>query len=165
MAFPREGPLAAYRIASSRYPILDGGGAFLHDARWHSKGRRIIYCASTYAAAQLEQLVHGNLSELPVNHAYVEISIPHGVSISELAADDLPANWIDDVESTRRLGNNWYDEMRSAVLCVPSVVTHGVEYNLLINQVHSDFLMIQFTEPRKVQYDPRFSRRGTDTFS
>ena len=125
----------------------------------NSAGKRVIYAAQTYAGALLEVLVHANLGIVPKTQAVVEISIPENVSIETIAGDELEGWAADDLIVTRRFGDQWLDERRSAVLLVPSVVLQGRELNVLINPDHSDFVRIKTTSPETVIWDPRlFSR-------
>ena len=56
------------------------------------------------------------------------------------------------------MAESWYDERRTPVLIVPSVVTL-VERNILINQEHPDFARIQASQPAPVRWDARLWRR------
>src|ERR1035441_8662578 len=145
MASRRSGPLRAFRIADMRHAIFDGSGAMLHGARWNSPGRRVIYAAETYAGALLEILVHASGS-VPRSQGYVEIEIPAGVSIEEITPADLPRWNSPSFEAARSFADRWYDERRTPVLLVPSVVTH-VERNVLINQDHPVFHRIGPASP------------------
>jgi RES domain-containing protein len=153
MASPRNGPLKAFRIADMRHPIFDGSGAMLHGARWNSPGRRVIYASETYAGALLEILVHGSGS-VPRSQGYVEIEIPAGLSIEEITPADLPHWDSSSFESARAFGNRWYDQGRTPVLMVPSVVTR-LERNILINQEHPDFARIRASRALPVRWDAR----------
>jgi RES domain-containing protein len=153
MAFRRSGPLRAFRIADIRHTIFDGSGAMLHGARWNSPGRRVIYAAETYAGALLEILVHASGS-VPRSQGYVEIEIPSGLSIEEITQDDLPRWDSPSFEATQAFGDRWYDERRTPVLIVPSVVTR-VERNVLINQEHPDFPLVQASQAVLVSWDSR----------
>ncbi len=153
MASRRRGPLRAFRIADTRRPIFDGTGAMLHGARWNSPGRRVIYAAETYAGALLEILVHASGS-VPRNQGYVEIEIPGNVSIEVLAPADVPGWDSVSFDSARRFGDQWYDNRRTAILLVPSVVTM-VERNVLINQEHPEFGRIRAGRPQPVRWDSR----------
>ena len=157
MASRRSGPLRAFRIADMRHTIFDGSGAMLHGARWNSPGRRVIYAAETYAGALLEILVHTNGS-VPRTQGYVEIEIPAGMSIEEITQYEVPRWDSPSFEAARAFGDRWYDERRTPVLLVPSVVT-VVERNVLINQEHSDFGRIQASQPLPVRWDARLWRR------
>jgi RES domain-containing protein len=147
--------MLAFRIADRRHSIFDPTGAFLNGGRWNSAGKRVIYAAQTYAGALLEVLVHANLGVVPKTQAVVEISIPENVSIETIAGDELEGWAADDLIVSRRFGDQWLDERRSAVLLVPSVVLQGRELNVLINPDHSDFALIKTTSPETVIWDPR----------
>jgi RES domain-containing protein len=153
MGSPRSDPLRAFRIADVRHPIFDGTGAMLHGARWNSPGRRVIYASETYAGALLEILVHGS-GGVPPSQGYIEIGIPAGLSIEEIAQEALPGWDSASFETARAFGDRWYDQRRTPVLMVPSVVTR-VERNILINQEHPDFARIKAGRPLPVRWDRR----------
>jgi RES domain-containing protein len=46
----------------SDHATLDGGGGVSLSGRWHTAGRRIVYCAPNPATALLEVLVHTEIS-------------------------------------------------------------------------------------------------------
>jgi RES domain-containing protein len=141
-----------------RHTIFDGSGAMLHGARWNSPGRRVIYAAETYAGALLEILVHASGS-VPQSQGYVEIEIPSGLSIGEITQDDVPRWDSPSFEATRAFGDRWYDERRTPVLIVPSVVTL-VERNVLINKEHPEFPLVRATEAVPVRWDARLLWKG-----
>ena len=153
MASRRRGPLRAFRIADMRHPIFDGSGAMLHGARWNSPERRVIYAAETYAGALLEILVHAS-GIVPQSQGYVEIEIPTGLSMEEITQDDVPRWDSPSFEATQAFGDQWYDERRTPVLIVPSVVTL-VERNVLINQEHPEFPLIRASQAVPVRWDAR----------
>jgi RES domain-containing protein len=153
MASRRSGPLRAFRIADMRYPIFDGTGAMLYGARWNSPGRRVIYAAETYAGALLEILVHAS-GAVPRSQGYVEIEIPARLSIEEVTPADVPRWDSHSFRAARAFGDRWYDEQRTPVLMVPSLVTR-VERNVLISQEHPGFRRIRATRPLPVRWDAR----------
>src|SRR5215467_9420178 len=136
MASRRSAALRAFRVADMRHPLFDGSGAMLHGARWNSPGRRVIYAADTYAGALLEILVHAS-GAVPRSHGYIEIEIPADLGVEEVDPGALPSWQSPSFEAARAFGDRWYDERRTPVLIVPSVVTE-VERNVLINQEHPD---------------------------
>ena len=123
----------------------------IHGARWTSPGRRVIYAAETYAGALLEILVHASGS-VPKSQGYIEIEIPSGLSIEEITQDDVPRWDSPSFEATRAFGDRWYDERRTPVLIVPSVVTQ-VERNVLINQEHPEFPLVRASQGVPVRWD------------
>jgi RES domain-containing protein len=128
-----------------------------HGARWNSPGRRVIYAAETYAGALLEILVHAS-GGVPKSLGYIEIEIPAGLSIEVTTAEDVPQWDSPASEAARTFGDRWYDERRTPVLIVPSVVTF-VESNILINEEHPDFPRIKASQPRPVRWDSRLWSR------
>ena len=65
-----------YRIGDLAYPVFDGGGALRHSGRWHSAGRRVIYCGPNVSCCRLE--LKANLGKAVLRKAYgvVEIEAP-----------------------------------------------------------------------------------------
>src|ERR1700729_4594931 len=110
-----SGSLRAFRIADMRHAIFDGTGAMLHGARWNSPGRRVIYAAETYAGALLEILVHAS-GAVPPCLGYIEIEIPAGLSVEEVAPDEVPEWDSPSFEASQAFGDRWYDEKRTPVL-------------------------------------------------
>ncbi len=159
MAFRFE---KAVRIASNKYPLFDGSGASWFGARWNTPGRRIIYMADTFAGAMLEKLVHLNISRIPLSESWIECPIPENASVEVLLADVLPGWDREDRRISQIYGDEWFDGKRSLVLAVPSIVTRGRSFNLLINQEHHEFHLLKPTEPQPVEWDERlFLRQRT----
>ena len=154
----RKAAVRAFRIADSRHSLFDGAGAYLKGGRWNSPGKRIIYAAQTYAGALLAALVHLNFDEVPDSYGWVEILIPNADGIEEVALDRIPGWNGDDLTPTRAFGDRWYEEKRTPVLLVPSVVTAGVERNVLINQNHPKFASIRASDVREVIWHERLFR-------
>ena len=153
MASRRSGPLRAFRIADLRHPLFDGSGALRHGARWNSPGRRVIYAAETYSGALLEVLVHASGS-IPPAQGWIEIEIPAGLAIEEIRPEDVPRWDATSFGAAQAFGDRWYDEKRTPVLLVPSVVTR-VERNVLVNQEHADFPRIRASQALPVRWDTR----------
>lgn len=152
-----DSPFLVHRVASQGYPIFDGTGAQRWGARWNSRGRRVIYAAQYYSGALLEVLVHAG-GQVPKTQARVEISIPAGLEVERLLPDDLPG-WDEPASrAAREFGDCWFDQRRTPVLMVPSVIT-VIENNVLINQEHPDFSKIKAGEPALVRWDQRLLPR------
>ncbi|ACO33000.1 MULTISPECIES: RES domain-containing protein [Acidobacterium] len=151
--------MQAYRIADRRYPLLDGMGAARIGGRWNSPGHPVIYAAQTYSGALLEILVHANLNRLPPTQVAVELTIPDTLPIERLAPADLPGWDAPNLAASRKFGDRWLQEQRTAVLMVPALVTHGHEHNVLLNPAHSDFARITASPPQEVAWDDRLFHR------
>jgi len=153
-------PRRAWRIADRRHNLFDGGGARLLGGRWNSPGRAVIYAAQSYAGALLEILVHAAIGRVPETMAWIEILIPYTVGAETIALDALPRWDAEDQRASRGFGDAWLTSGRSAVLLVPSLVTGGVEQNVLINPAHPDFAAITASRPAAVRWDRRLFRSG-----
>src|SRR5271154_1652431 len=138
MASLPSGAWRVYRIADHRHKIFDGEGAAIFGGRWNSLGRRVIYAAETYAGALLEALVNSNTGRVPKQHAWIEILIGADVGVEEVDARRVRRWDAPDQRASRIFGDRWYDEKRSTVLIVPSLVAPR-ERNVIINQEHPGF--------------------------
>jgi RES domain-containing protein len=123
----------------SNHVSLDGTGGLRAAGRWHTRGRRIVYCAPNPAAALLEILVHAeiDIEDIPVSLRYLEIEAPDSTGADTVDAATLPANWHANPEETRRAGDEWLRSGRTALLRVPSVIV-PMTWNVLVNPRHSD---------------------------
>ncbi len=152
------GAFAAFRIGVSEFPIFDGGGAVRQAGRWSTPSRRVINCASAYALALLENLVHWNIGKLPPGTRYARCVIPADVSREIVISSDL-IGWDEpDYRASQAFGDRWYDERRSAILVVPSVLS-PFEPNVLINQDHNEFPRIAIGPEGPALLDPRLAAR------
>ncbi|MEW6721038.1 MAG: RES domain-containing protein [Thermodesulfobacteriota bacterium] len=155
MVSRRKGPLRAWRIGDGRHPVFDGKGARDRGGRWNSPGREAIYAAATYAGAMLEQLSYAGIGFLPKGQVWIEIQIP-AIPIEVVESGDVPGWELEDKIASQEYGDKWLDENRTAVLLVPSVVSSGIEKNVVINPAHKDFPRITHSAPRKMEWHERF---------
>src|ERR1700687_520667 len=158
MASRRSELFRAFRIADRRHKVFDGQGAASFGGRWNSPGRRIIYAAETYAGAMLEVLAHTNIGRIPRSQFWIEIMIGNAVKIEELKEGNLRGWDAGDHRASRAYGDHWYDEGRTAVLIMPSVLARR-ERNIAINQNHPDFVKIRATAAKPVHWDDRLFGR------
>lgn len=86
-----------------------------------------------------------------------------GFAIEVVDETSLPHDWstLDprEQEDTRRLGDEWAKQRRSAILSVPSVILG--ERNYVMNPLHLDFKWIQFANPVPFPFDIRLFGRLT----
>ncbi|SAK75084.1 RES domain-containing protein [Caballeronia temeraria] len=144
-----------FRIADCRHPVWSGTGAMLVGGRFNSPGRPVIYGALNFAGAMLEVLVHARIGKVPKHHVWVEVDVPDDVSIERVEIDDLPPGWdAPDAQVARRWGDQWFDEARSAILVVPSVVARA-ECNAVVNPAHPDAGRLVVSAPQPVVWDQR----------
>jgi RES domain-containing protein len=141
----------------SNYLELSGQGGLRAAARWHNAGAPIVYTASSPASALLEVLVHLELNEpmyMPDSYQLLKIEVPDGVSIAEVDASNLDANWQSLTDMTRAIGDQWLSELSSALLAVPSAIVPHTN-NYLINPTHRDAKKIKVKSHGSYPFDFR----------
>lgn len=133
------------------------GDTTLHTpGRWHTRGRRVVYCAQSPAAALLEILVHFeiDIQDLPVRYRLLKIEAPDDVQVERVSVDQLPADWPEKTEVTRALGDGWLTKGSAALLSVPSAIVPET-FNVLLNPAHQDAKRIVVVHPGDHAIDPR----------
>ena len=157
---PRTLPetMRAYRIGdpAGQFPVWSTEGARRTSGRWHEAGAEVIYASDSYSTAMLAKLVHWN-GTLPPNQHFIEITIPKGTSYEVVTADIVPEWFHSGGETARHFGRQWYEESRSVILVVPSVVAR-MERNLVINRRHPDFGVLTVGLETPVWWDQRLFR-------
>ncbi len=140
----------------SNHLSLAGDGALGTPGRWHSRGRRVVYCAQSPAAALLEILVHFeiDIQDLPVRYRLLKIEAPDDVRVERVAVDDLPVNWAQTTEVTREFGERWLVKGSAALLSVPSAIVPET-FNILLNPAHQDAKRIVVVQTGEYAIDPR----------
>lgn len=157
MASRYRGPLRAYRVADARHPLFSGEGAAQFGGRWNSPGRRVIYGALSYAGALLEKLTQTGIGKIPRRQQRIEIHVPEEVEIEEVTAAEILGWDAADLIASRAYGDQWLRQARTVVLVVPSAVGQPYERNVVINQDHPDFGLLNTSDFEDVQWDPRLT--------
>lgn len=150
--------ITAYRITRTKYvaTAFDGEGARLYGGRWNSVGTRMTYLAGSRSLATLEVLVHAeDNSTLEGFYSVIPVSFPEDL-VLRVEDDELPRNWYspEPIAETQIYGDTWVMGGRSAILEVPSAVTHE-EKNFLVNPAHPDFGRIAIGTATPFRFDPR----------
>lgn len=140
----------------SNHVSIDGHGGLRASGRWHTRGRRIVYCAPNPATALLELLVQQELAvgELPKTYRLLKIEVPDDVSMTTVDATALPRNWRGNLTATRKLGDTWLEQGRSSLLRVPCVLVPDT-YNVLLNPAHKDHRRIKIVKSTDHLFDRR----------
>jgi len=108
----------------------------------------------------LEILVHANIGRVPTTHGYVVADVPGDMRIERHDSQTLPLGWdSDDFSIARRFGDQWLDELRSAVLIVPSVVAK-LEFNAVVNPRHPAAAQFVVSATQNVIWDQRLFGRA-----
>ena len=151
----------------SNYVDLSGIGGLEVAGRWHEKGRLVVYAADHPSSALLEALVHLEIDveDVPDNFQLIEIDVPAALqidAIDEAELEKLSVGWRDDVRITRAQTSSWFQELKTPILRVPSVILPGVS-NYLINPLHVDAARIVVVSARRHPYDVRLFRQPLRT--
>jgi RES domain-containing protein len=128
----------------SRHESLDGQGGLFASARWHTRGREVLYCAPNPATAVLEILVHGQVREPMAlsRHRFIKLEIPDDLPRDAVDEAQLPIDGSRRISVTRAWGDRWLREGNAAMLAVRSVLVPET-YNLILNPRHSDAARIK----------------------
>lgn len=151
--------LRVWRICPAVYASgpFDGQGGLYFSARWHNKGRRIVYSAESRALAAMEILANTLDRAALATRPWVLASADIPVALIETPAC-YPGDWRDhpSPDSTRAFGDGWLAAARFPALRVPSAVVLG-EFNFLLNPSHPRFTEIRFGKAESFSFDPRLS--------
>ena len=143
----------------SNYTDLQGLGGLRAGQRWHSRGRPIVYCAPSPAAAILETIANfefHSIDDLPSGYQLLEIELPDTLSRKRFALKDLPPRWLEpaQVAVTRSIGDDWLAEAKHPAIEVPSAVAPET-WNTLLNPVLLPGTGIRVVGTARHPFDPR----------
>lgn len=140
----------------SRHVALDGQGGLVASGRWHTRGRRILYCAPDPATALLEVLVHSAVRTPAAleGFQFLKLEVPDDVSIERVEDRLLPGDWVARPEVTRAWGDRWLRDGLHPVLLVRSVLVPET-WNALVNPLHQEALRITRLDEIRFPIDAR----------
>ncbi len=148
--------LHLWRITTGPHPIWSGEGARRFGQRWNPPGLPAIYAGTSFALCLVEILVHANRRTPPSAARYIQATISADISRETFNPGDHPGwNNPHDPSAAQAFGRQWLSERRSAILLVPSVVTAGLDTNVVVNPDHPDVARIGIGPETPVRLDPR----------
>jgi RES domain-containing protein len=138
----------------SNHDSLDGRGGLIASARWHSRGRPIVYLAATPAGALVEALVHLELkpNQLPKSYRLLKAEAPDDLPKMHFSA--LTDDWRQNETASRTLGDEWLSRAQAALLEVPSAILPETT-NILLNPLHPDAARITVLWHEAYPFDQR----------
>lgn len=142
----------------SGFANLTGEGGLLASARWHTKGRPVVYLAESPAAAMLERLVHvvQQAGLAPSNYTLLEIHADDSLPIESLM--EKPGRlWRDQTDVTRAAGDRWLAAAKSPLARVPSAVVPR-NWNYMLNPLHPAAERVRILSRLEETFDPRLFR-------
>jgi RES domain-containing protein len=147
----------------SKYIDLSGEGGRMGSARWHTRGKPVVYLAESPAGAMLERIVHlvdmNEEGNLPPTYNLMQVSAPDELAIKQLNAL-APADWKERSEFTNAIGDAWLASLETPLARVPSAIVPRT-WNYLLNPEHPDAKQVQVIEAIREQFDNRLFRFGT----
>lgn len=138
--------MLAWRLCRAPFADLTGTGARLYGGRWNSRGRPLVYTASTAALALLEVRVHLDLPPELLPDDYVLVTIDLDALAVEVM-DETP-------EQPDIFGDTWLQARRTPVLQVPSAIIPE-SCNLLLNPGHPAAASAGIAAMRHFEFDRR----------
>jgi RES domain-containing protein len=143
----------------SNHESLAGEGGLRASGRWHTRSKRVVYCAESPAAALLEILVHFEIEigELPARYRLLKVNVPDDLQVDRVSPTDLGPDWVEDIQATRAIGDRWLARAATPLLAVPSAVVPETS-NVLLNPAHADARRIVIVQSTAHVIDPRLVR-------
>ena len=140
----------------SDHASFSGDGGLFASARWHSRGKRIVYLADHPASALLEVIVHLEVraENLPDGFQLLKIDVPDDLAVDQPDQGELPADWRERVSLTQKIGDVWLNEGLTSLLRVPSAIVPETS-NYLLNPGHADAAQIVIASAIRAAFDPR----------
>lgn len=145
-----------WRISS--HADLSGEGGRISSARWHTRGKPVVYLADSPASAMLERMVHlqSGSGKLPQMYDLLSIEVPENLSIKDLLSL-TEAGWRENLDFTRSLGDAWLAAGETAMARVPSAIMPRT-WNYLLNPEHPGSKRVRVEEVIRERFDNRLFR-------
>jgi RES domain-containing protein len=134
--------MLVYRIVHKSYSsTLFASGI---KGRWNGDGKKVIYCAGSIALAFLENMVRRQGAGFNLDFKIMVIEIPDDIPVTTIHASELAKGWRNprDYSFCQPLGNEWYEQGKTAILKIPSSVLPESN-NYMLNTEHADYKRIQ----------------------
>ncbi len=150
-----------FRLSKQAYKHdISGYGAERSGGRWNSVGTRILYTSENRSLCLAEFMVNADLRQLPPNLWMLTIEFPDDLTILDLHADTLPAEWgaFPRPLLTQKLGDEFVFARQHLAMRVPSSVVQR-EYNYLLNPLHPDFSSVKIAHEEPFRFDRRLLQR------
>lgn len=148
--------MLVYRIAHKKYAqTLSASGL---SGRWNSNGKLVLYTAENISLALLENMIYRAGTGFNDDFKIMIIEIPDG-DVQTVSKEILPKNWrnIEAYPQLQKIGNTWYDELKSLCLRVPSSVLPE-NFNLIINTIDPKFSKVNLLATLPYEPDERLEK-------
>jgi RES domain-containing protein len=122
----------------------------------------VVYVSESLSLATLEVLAHAESVSMLNQYVALKVTFPSD-SLTVLTSDELPDVWQSNPapDSTRHLGNSWFNLQETLALKVPSTLIPN-EHNFLLNPAHPGFGRIDVAAPIPFPFDSRILKVVAD---
>ncbi len=141
----------------SQHRDLKGIGGLRAPGRWHERGLPVVYLAESPAGALLETCVHTSANDIPPYYTLLAVAVADSVSLQQLDVSTLPANWPEDVQTTRQIGSAWLRAAHSALFRIPSALVPST-FNVMLNPLHPHARRLRIQAAVRYPFDPRIKK-------
>ncbi len=147
-----------FRLCHQKYAHdLSGYGASRYGGRWNPVGTPVVYTAQSRSLALAEMLVRVKLPEALAAYAMMVVYAPDELALEGVDTAVHP-DWRMAEDWTQRVGHDWAEAQRAALLRVPSAVVRS-EYNYLLNPVHPASTQIRVIAQEPIFVNERLFQR------
>jgi RES domain-containing protein len=98
-----------------------------------------------------------DVEDIPLKFRYLEIEAHDSCPSETIERKTIGPTWQTNLDATRRVGDNWLRDGRTALLLVPSVVVPAT-WNALVNPLHPASAKIRVAHVHEHRMDPRLWR-------
>ena len=149
--------MKVYRICLPQFADdLSGEGAYLYGGRWNFPKTRLLYTSSSASLCLLEMLVHLPDYQTDSIFTLLTLEVPE-FKFLKFETKELPEGWdsFQSLEVPRKFIAAQLIKRSSLGFYVPSVVM-PLDFNLLLNPLHSGHSEIKIIEKRDYKLSDRF---------
>jgi RES domain-containing protein len=149
--------VVGWRLVKDKHAktAFSGEGARLFEGRWNSAGVAMVYCSQHLSLAALEILVHTQPVFMRDRFRAFRVAWDESV-MTTLSLTKLPKGWNAQPPGpvSKKIGDDWIQTGKFAVLAVPSVIV-PFEQNFLLNPKDRDFGKIKIRDAGAFVLDAR----------
>ena len=151
--------MKVFRITRKVHANISGEGCIYFPARWNNKGKPLVYTAESISLSALEFFVNiGSYNLVPDNLVLLTIEVDDNTKMIIQDPLDLPKEWKNKINVTRKLGDDFIKEAKAAIMKVPSAIIDG-EYNFIINPKHQEADKVRILSIKPFTFDSRFFKK------
>ncbi len=134
--------MLVYRILHKKYgdPLYAPG----IEGRWNTAGQKVLYCSESIPLAFMESMIRRRGAGFNNDFGIAFIEIPNTAYTKTVELKDLTPNWnqLHNYSACQKPTKDWYNNMESLALKVPSAVL-SICNNYVLNTLHKEFKKVK----------------------